>query len=56
MLKPDPTNTGLIKGHAYSITRITYIPFPMKNSLIPLIRLRNPWGNKHEWNGCWSDK
>jgi len=47
MLKPDPTKTGLIKKHAYSITGI---------KCIPLIRLRNPWGNGDEWNGCWSDK
>ncbi|XP_022165419.1 calpain-A-like, partial [Myzus persicae] len=53
---PDPTKTGLIKGHAYSITRITYIPLPTRNSIIPLVRLRNPWGNDSEWNGRWSDK
>lgn len=22
---------------------------------IPLLRLRNPWGNEAEWNGPWSD-
>ncbi len=22
---------------------------------IPLIRIRNPWGNETEWNGPWSD-
>ncbi|XP_060856220.1 calpain-A-like [Metopolophium dirhodum] len=53
---PDPEKKGLIKGHAYSITRITYIPLPTSNSIIPLIRLRNPWGDESEWNGRWSDK
>jgi calpain len=23
---------------------------------IPLIRVRNPWGNEAEWKGAWSDK
>ena len=22
---------------------------------ITLVRIRNPWGNEHEWNGAWSD-
>lgn len=56
MLKPDTIEKGLFSGHAYSITRITYIPLPANNSIIPLIRLRNPWGNDKEWNGRWSDK
>lgn len=23
---------------------------------IPLVRVRNPWGNECEWKGAWSDK
>ena len=23
---------------------------------IPMVRVRNPWGNEAEWNGAWSDK
>jgi calpain-15 len=23
---------------------------------VRLMKLRNPWGNKGEWNGDWSDK
>ena len=23
---------------------------------IPLVRVRNPWGNECEWRGAWSDK
>lgn len=22
---------------------------------IPLVRVRNPWGNEAEWEGAWSD-
>jgi calpain len=22
---------------------------------VPLMRIRNPWGNDQEWNGAWSD-
>ena len=25
------------------------------SGLIPLIRVRNPWGNETEWRGIWSD-
>ena len=23
---------------------------------IPMVRVRNPWGNECEWKGAWSDK
>jgi calpain, invertebrate len=29
---------------------------PNTSGKIPLLRLRNPWGNEAEWNGAWSDK
>ncbi|CAB0012121.1 unnamed protein product [Nesidiocoris tenuis] len=49
---------GLVKGHAYSITRVQYVDISTPNTTgkIPLLRLRNPWGNEAEWNGPWSDK
>ncbi|XP_065200380.1 calpain-A isoform X2 [Planococcus citri] len=52
------TAEGLVKGHAYSITKIKYVDIatPTKKGKIPLIRLRNPWGNETEWKGAWSDK
>lgn len=52
------TPQGLVKGHAYSITRVCYVDITTPNTTgkIPLIRLRNPWGNEAEWNGPWSDK
>uniref|UniRef100_A0A1A9WAE2 Calpain catalytic domain-containing protein n=1 Tax=Glossina brevipalpis TaxID=37001 RepID=A0A1A9WAE2_9MUSC len=62
-LEPDPnvleaeTPEGLIRGHAYSITKVCMIDIvtPNRTGKIPMIRLRNPWGNEAEWNGPWSD-
>ncbi|KAJ8920010.1 hypothetical protein NQ315_006541 [Exocentrus adspersus] len=62
-IEPDPnvleaqTPEGLIKGHAYSITRVQFVDIqtPNTSGKIPLLRLRNPWGNESEWNGAWSD-
>ncbi|KAJ8678899.1 hypothetical protein QAD02_014686 [Eretmocerus hayati] len=62
-VEPDPnileaeTPQGLIRGHAYSITRVKYVDIntPNQSGKIPLLRLRNPWGNEAEWNGPWSD-
>ncbi|XP_031635619.1 calpain-B-like [Contarinia nasturtii] len=62
-IEPDPsvfeaeTREGLIKGHAYSITKIELmdISTPNKSGKIPMLRIRNPWGNDAEWNGPWSD-
>ncbi|XP_058806410.1 calpain-A-like isoform X2 [Phymastichus coffea] len=62
-IEPDPnvleaeTPQGLIRGHAYSITRVKYVDIQTPNTVgkIPLLRLRNPWGNEAEWNGPWSD-
>jgi calpain len=52
------TPQGLIRGHAYSITRVKYVDIqtPGQSGKIPLLRLRNPWGNEAEWNGPWSDR
>uniref|UniRef100_A0A0K8T1H6 Calpain catalytic domain-containing protein n=1 Tax=Lygus hesperus TaxID=30085 RepID=A0A0K8T1H6_LYGHE len=52
------TTEGLVKGHAYSITKVQYVDIqtPNRSGKIPLLRLRNPWGNEAEWNGPWSDK
>uniref|UniRef100_A0A183I9P8 Calpain catalytic domain-containing protein n=1 Tax=Soboliphyme baturini TaxID=241478 RepID=A0A183I9P8_9BILA len=27
-----------------------------KTETVELIRLRNPWGQKTEWNGAWGDR
>ncbi|KAG5684461.1 hypothetical protein PVAND_013695 [Polypedilum vanderplanki] len=53
---PDPqvpeavTPKGLIKGHAYSITKVQFVDVktPKSSAKIPLIRLRNPWGDETE--------
>ncbi|KAK8727151.1 hypothetical protein OTU49_009721 [Cherax quadricarinatus] len=63
-IEPDPNvvearcDTGLIRGHAYSVTRIKYceINTPRVSGKIPLVRIRNPWGNEAEWQGSWSDQ
>ncbi|XP_037048714.1 calpain-A isoform X5 [Bradysia coprophila] len=63
-IEPDPsvleaeTPQGLIKGHAYSITKVELMDIvtPNTSGKIPMIRLRNPWGNEAEWNGPWSDQ
>ncbi|XP_065356658.1 calpain-A-like [Calliphora vicina] len=51
------TPEGLIRGHAYSITKVCMINnvMPNRQGNIPMIRIRNPWGNEAEWNGPWSD-
>ncbi|XP_072286230.1 calpain-2 catalytic subunit-like [Pyxicephalus adspersus] len=46
------TPEGLVKGHAYSIIGVSEVEH--NNRRIPLIKLRNPWGEV-EWNGRWSD-
>jgi calpain, invertebrate len=56
-INPDPKikearlSNGLVKGHAYTITKIAET-----TSRERLIRLRNPWGDDFEWKGAWSDK
>ncbi|XP_029900929.1 calpain-3 isoform X2 [Myripristis murdjan] len=49
------TVTGLVKGHAYSVTAVEECKQSQhKDSKVRLVRLRNPWGQV-EWNGPWSD-
>lgn len=52
------TADGLIKGHAYTITEVKMIDIrtPNKIGKLPMLRLRNPWGNEAEWTGPWSDR
>lgn len=48
--RPD----GLITTHAYSITEV--LTLNVNDSDVKLLRMRNPWGDNHEWKGAWSDK
>jgi len=62
-IEPDPrvleakTSVGLVRGHAYSVTKVVKVDIqtPRFSGKIPLVRIRNPWGNETEWNGPWSD-
>ncbi|XP_041353027.1 calpain-A-like isoform X3 [Gigantopelta aegis] len=49
---------GLIVGHAYSVTAIKLVDIntPRMSGKMPMVRIRNPWGNEAEWKGAWSDK
>ncbi|KAG8172302.1 hypothetical protein JTE90_008708, partial [Oedothorax gibbosus] len=63
-IEPDPSvlememPNGLIKGHAYSITKVKLVEVQTARvrGKIPLLRVRNPWGNECEWRGAWSDR
>lgn len=50
-------SNGLIMGHAYSITSVKMLDLstPGRSGKVPLVRVRNPWGNEAEWKGAWSD-
>uniref|UniRef100_A0A8C4X095 Calpain 5 n=1 Tax=Eptatretus burgeri TaxID=7764 RepID=A0A8C4X095_EPTBU len=54
-------DTGLVKGHAYSVTDVRRVRLGegftafFKSEKLNMIRMRNPWGAK-EWNGPWSDE
>uniref|UniRef100_A0A1I8HCJ4 Calpain catalytic domain-containing protein n=1 Tax=Macrostomum lignano TaxID=282301 RepID=A0A1I8HCJ4_9PLAT len=50
---------GLVAGHAYTINDIRQLRLTdqsNRNILTTLVRVRNPWGDKVEWNGPWSDR
>lgn len=46
-------SSGLVKGHAYSVTGAEEVK--TKSGTVRLVRIRNPWGQK-EWGGDWSDE
>jgi len=45
----DPSELGLITGHAYSMLKMILTTDGKK-----MVQIRNPWG-EHEWNGRFSD-
>uniref|UniRef100_H2RJM9 Calpain catalytic domain-containing protein n=1 Tax=Takifugu rubripes TaxID=31033 RepID=H2RJM9_TAKRU len=53
MLLNTVSRTGLVDGHAYTITGVTKVN--CFGCDVKLVRLMNPWG-KQEWSGKWSDK
>ncbi|XP_068130170.1 calpain-5-like [Hyperolius riggenbachi] len=66
-IRPSPNHSieevlssGLVTGHAYSVTAVKNITLHsgllslFRTRKLRLVRLRNPWGSG-EWNGAWSD-
>lgn len=52
----DDERVGIYPNHAYSLLDVFEIENPKsKGNFFKLMRVRNPWGDKHEWNGAWSD-
>ncbi|XP_077326682.1 calpain-5-like [Lithobates pipiens] len=53
-------SSGLVTGHAYSVTAVKSITLHsgllslFRTHKLRLVRLRNPWGSG-EWKGAWSD-
>lgn len=54
--------TGLIAQHAYSILECRRPGMKSMDKVydkgktgVKLVKLRNPWGDEHEWKGAWSD-
>ncbi|CAF4218813.1 unnamed protein product, partial [Adineta steineri] len=53
--RESKSSDGLIGNHAYAVTDATDVK-RKDGEVVKLVRCRNPWGTKHEWNGDWSDK
>ena len=49
-------DSGIVSGHAYTITDAQVVHLEKKKKVVKLLRVRNPWGNATEWQGDWSDK
>ncbi|XP_033102316.1 calpain-A-like isoform X2 [Anneissia japonica] len=45
---------GIVSGHSYTITAVKWVSL-VDDSQMPLLRVRNPWGNSSEWTGDFSD-
>lgn len=48
------SDNGLIEGHAYGVLQILDVPC-LDGKKRVLVKLRNPWGDHHEWKGTFSD-
>ncbi|KAI3382559.1 hypothetical protein SNEBB_003709 [Seison nebaliae] len=46
-------SNGLVAGHAYTILHVHNVH--LSNKTCVLVCVRNPWANKTEWKGDWSD-
>ncbi|XP_045201213.2 calpain-5-like [Mercenaria mercenaria] len=58
--RESKTSSGLVTGHAYSITAVKRIKLGkglfsiFSRDYLEMVRCRNPWGGS-EWTGAWSD-
>ncbi|EKF30320.1 calpain-like cysteine peptidase [Trypanosoma cruzi marinkellei] len=44
-------DTGILPGHAYTVTDVRYFP---KEGDLQLLQIRNVWGSCEDWSGPWS--
>lgn len=56
-INEEKTEEGLVRGHSYSMTKAVNVDIVTEkiSGVIPLVRLRNPWGDEQEWKGAFSD-
>lgn len=48
--------SGLFARHAYSVTAAKEVSLKAdEEEKVRLVRVRNPWGDRNEWKGKWSD-
>lgn len=50
----DTGKVGLPRCHAYSLSNVANV-MDIYGNVTELVRVRNPWGNSHEYTGNWSD-
>jgi len=48
------SNDGLIAAHAYTVLDSLELKDTSGNSVVKLLKIRNPWG-REEYNGPWND-
>lgn len=57
--------SNILKDHAYAQVDFSNshclcfkveVETPRVSGRIPMVRVRNPWGDSHEWKGPWSDE
>ncbi len=49
-------SVGFLDTEEVSLCLQMEIQTPRTKGKIPMIRVRNPWGNEAEWKGAWGDQ